>query len=130
MEKCCARHLVLLPVLIAGFGSMLAGHLRAQIFTNLYNFTGGSDGGAPYATLLLLGNTLYGTTEKGGTGVGTVFRINTDGTSFTNVHAFAFGEGAYPQGRLVLSGTTVYGTASGGGNSGEGTIFKVNIDGT
>ena len=127
----CTRRRVLLPVLIAGFASMQAGHVRAQIFTNLYNFTGGSDGGAPYATLLLLGNTLYGTTEKGGTGVGTVFRINTNGTGFTNLYSFTGGgDGANPAAGLTLSSNILYGTANRGGSSGGGTVFAVNTDGT
>jgi uncharacterized repeat protein (TIGR03803 family) len=44
-------------------------------FTNLYNFTGGSDGSLPDA-LLLSGNTLYGTASYGGSsGDGTVFAL-------------------------------------------------------
>ena len=43
-----------------------------------------SDGAFPYSGLVLLGNTLYGTTTQGGSGgVGTVFSVNTDGTGFT-----------------------------------------------
>jgi uncharacterized repeat protein (TIGR03803 family) len=47
--------------------------------TVLHTFTGGTDGGYPYAALVKdkKGN-LYGTTELGGTyGDGTVFRIKT-----------------------------------------------------
>src|SRR5258705_422311 len=53
---------------------------------NFYIFNG-SNRADPYAGLILSGNTntLYGTTWGGGSGgVGTVFKINTDGTSFTN----------------------------------------------
>ena len=40
----------------------------------------GSDGAKPYSGLLLNGNTLYGTTQLGGTNnSGTVFKINTNG---------------------------------------------------
>jgi uncharacterized repeat protein (TIGR03803 family) len=38
-------------------------------------------------------------------------------------------DGAGPQAGLILSGTTLYGTASGGGSSGYGTVFAVNIFG-
>jgi len=68
---------------------------------------------------------------------GTVFKVNTDGTGFNNLHSFsgletnnANGDGAFPIGALVLSSNTLYSTASQGGNSGNGTIFKVNTDGT
>jgi uncharacterized repeat protein (TIGR03803 family) len=74
----------------------------------------------------------------GGTsGTGTVFRRNTDGTGFTNLHSFGSPpspspntDGSRPYGRLVLSGDTLYGTASSGGASGIGTVFAVNTDGT
>jgi uncharacterized repeat protein (TIGR03803 family) len=52
-------------------------------FTNLHNFTStsspgtNSDGAGPYASLLLSGNTLYGTTSGGGGfGYGTVFSLS------------------------------------------------------
>src|SRR5205823_3620738 len=69
------------------------------------------------------------------------FRVNTDGTGFTNLHSFTshsdivppFGnyDGALPLvGALVLDGNTLYGTAEAGGTFGGGTVFAVNIDGT
>jgi uncharacterized repeat protein (TIGR03803 family) len=46
-----------------------------------------SDGVGPQG-FFLSGNTLYGTASGGGTnGYGTVFRLNTDGTHFTNLLA-------------------------------------------
>jgi uncharacterized repeat protein (TIGR03803 family) len=70
-----------------------------------------------------------------------VFAVNIDGTGFTNLHYFARGaynsfgyytnsDGIYPQAGLMLSGNTLYGTAEGGGSSGVGAVFAVNIDGT
>jgi uncharacterized repeat protein (TIGR03803 family) len=58
------------------------------------------------------------------------FRLNTDGTGFTNIHSFSDSDGAYPFAGLVLSENTLYGTTYGGGSSGYGTIFQVNTDGT
>lgn len=94
------------------------------------NFYTNSDGATPLGTLALSGGVLYGTTESGGTyGVGTVFRLNTDGTAFTNLYNFTDGpDGAQPSAGLVLSGNALYGTASGGLNG--ATIFKINTDGT
>jgi uncharacterized repeat protein (TIGR03803 family) len=39
-------------------------------------------------------------------------------------------DGDDPQARLILSGNTLYGTTTGGGSSGNGTVFAVNTDGT
>jgi uncharacterized repeat protein (TIGR03803 family) len=48
----------------------------AGSFTNLYAFSGGSDGAAPFAGLVLASDgNLYGTTVSGGVGFGTIFRI-------------------------------------------------------
>ncbi len=53
-------------------------------FTNLHNFTGGSDGANPYAGLISSGNTLYGTAGNGGDSYdGTVFSLTTNGADFT-----------------------------------------------
>jgi len=99
-----------------------------------------SDGAYPRAGLILSSNLLYGTTFSGGVfSNGVVFRINTDGSGFTNLHSLAattgsFGsqynlEGANPAGRLVLAGSTLYGTTR-DGSAGEGNIFSVNTDGS
>jgi uncharacterized repeat protein (TIGR03803 family) len=82
--------------------------------------------------LILSGNTLYGTTWRGGTGKdwGTVFSVNTDGTGFTTLYSFTGGDdGANPRAGLILSGNTLYGTTSDRGSGGDGTAFKVNTDG-
>ncbi len=123
-------------------GTIFAVNTDGTGFTNLYKFTPvsgfmfgpfiNSDGAYPEGSLILSGNTLYGTTEGGGSsGVGTVFTINTDGSGFTNLYVFTGGnDGAYPQAGLVLSGNTLYGTAFAGGGFGQGTVFAININGT
>ena len=90
-----------------------------------------TDGAKPYASLIISGSTLYGTTSAGGSsGNGTVFKVNTDGSGFAVLYTFTGGaDGATPVSSLVLSGSTLYGTASQGG-SGYGTVFKVNTNGT
>jgi uncharacterized repeat protein (TIGR03803 family) len=82
--------------------------------------------------LILSGNTLYGTTSWGGTtSDGTVFKVNTDGTDFTTLHTFTGGsDGGWPFSALISSGNAFYGTATGGGDWGNGTLFKINPDGT
>lgn len=101
----------------------------------LHSFPGGNGGSNPEGGLLLAGNTLYGTTMLGGTaGQGCVFRINTNGTGFTNIYSFLGGtNGSNPEGNLILSGNTLYGTTYGpyfGQSAGYGTVFRVNTDGT
>src|SRR5262249_28661945 len=59
-------------------------------YTELYNFTGGSDGAYPYAGVTLSSNVLYGTAhDRGSSGSGVVFRLNTDGTGFTVLKSFS-----------------------------------------
>jgi len=118
-------------------GTIFAVQTDGTGYTNLYSFTAfnsntNSDGANPYAGLILSSNTLYGTAEQGGSfGDGTIFRINTDGTGFTNLYNFTGGDdGANPDAGLLLSGNILYGTAANGGEDGVGTVFAVNINGT
>src|SRR5437667_5688668 len=89
----------ILLALIAVFSLIPAGRVTAQTFTTLHSFTATStnssgvytnrEGAGPYGGLILAGNTLYGTAANGGSsGSGTVFKVNTDGTGFTNLHSF------------------------------------------
>jgi uncharacterized repeat protein (TIGR03803 family) len=127
----------------SGWGTVFAINTNGTGFTNLYTFTGGSDGGWPLdGPLILSGNTLYGTTMRGGSGGGnsgngTVFALNTDGTGFTNLHIFTAtnavhinSDGAAPSGGVILSGNTLYGITQFGGSSGNGTVFAVNTNGS
>ena len=122
-----------------GVGTVFAVNTNGTGFTNLHNFTAtsgplftNSDGANPAVGLVMSGNTLYGTTSSGGnSGNGIVFAVNTNGTGFTTLHSFTGGsDGAYPEAGLILSGNTLYGTANNGGNSGDGTVFAVNTNGT
>jgi uncharacterized repeat protein (TIGR03803 family) len=113
-------------------------------FTTLHLFTGGADGLSSEAPLVLSAQTLYGTAVDGGTnamdagGGGTVFAVNTDGTSFSILHNFddfsssppSNSDGANPSGELVLSSNTLYGTTIDGGTNSWGTVFAVMTDGT
>ncbi len=143
-RACCSGlNRFLLPALIAGLNLILAGRVTAQTFTTLHSFSGG-DGANPRTGLILLGNTLYGTAEVGGSsGRGALFAFNPDGTGFTNLYSFTatsgsggdYGtnsDGVGPSSDLITnaSGNTLYGTAFGGGSSGYGTVFAVSINGT
>jgi uncharacterized repeat protein (TIGR03803 family) len=118
---------LLVSVLVIGLSIVVTG----QTFTTLHNFTGSNDGNDVMAALLLSSNTLYGTAAGGGSGGnGTVFKLGTDGTAFTTLHAFTGNDGVGPRSALVLSGNTLYGTAGGGGRFGNGAVFAINTDGT
>ena len=109
----------------------------------LKSFTG-SDGALPYASLVLAGSTLYGTTQQGGdwscpsfpNGAGVVFQVNTDGSGYTVLKNFTGSDGIGPVAGLVLAGNTLYGTTPNGGSMystnciGIGVVFKVNTDGS
>lgn len=137
MNTCVIRFSFQLALIVC-LGLILADWATAQSFTILHNFSGyPNDGDSPYASLTLSGNTLYGTTESGGSsppGLGTVFKINTDGNGYTvlndfsNANHVAFGQ--KPRAGLTVSGGKLYGTASQGGGASSGTVFKVNTDGT
>ena len=58
-------------------GTVFAVNTDGSGFTNLHGFTGGSDGARPIGGLILTNNTLYGTTDLGGSsGNGTVFTLS------------------------------------------------------
>lgn len=124
-------------------GSIFAVKTDGTGFNVLHSFSPGtnepfslnitnSDGAMPTSGLVLVTNTLYGTTLTGGSsGVGTVFALNTDGTGFRVLHIFTGGgaDGASPR-RLILSGNSLYGTTQAGGSSDLGTVFAINTDGS
>jgi uncharacterized repeat protein (TIGR03803 family) len=100
--------------------------------TELYGFTGGSDGNFPgYGRLVFdkAGN-LYGTTEQGGVNdMGTVFELASKNGGWTETVLYNFtgdGDGAYPLSGLAFDLTGhLYGTTHQGGLGGYGTVFKL-----
>ncbi len=99
----------------------------------LYNFTGSSDGSTPRGGLVIdsSGN-LYGQTSAGGSGFGTIYRLNhpsVPGTAWTEtvLHTFSGqGDGGKPLGNLVFdSAGALYGTASNGATNNCGTVFQL-----
>jgi uncharacterized repeat protein (TIGR03803 family) len=133
----------------SGNGTVFAVNTDGTGFTNLHCFTASStnssgfytnsDGAQPYGTLMLSGNTLYGTAYEGGMwGSGTVFALNSNGTGFSTLYSFTAsstdssgsytnGDGASPSSNVILSGNTLYGTAYEGGTWGSGTVFSLSF---
>jgi uncharacterized repeat protein (TIGR03803 family) len=98
----------------------------------LHSFGAPGDGKAPLGELLLSGGVLYGMTPQGGANdIGTIFKINTDGTSYTLLREFSGqpADGDSPMNSLILDGSTLYGMTVLGGTSNKGTIFKINTAG-
>ena len=125
---------------IAGRGTIFKLNIDGTGVTNLHSFTNGTlDGSYPRAGLALLNNTLYGTTEHGGSSTnGTVFAVGTDSSGFAILHSFSAStptdnnpnsDGANPFGGVILSGSTLYGTTSAGGTSGYGALFSLTLAG-
>lgn len=90
-------------------------------------------GGSPRASLLQVSNgMLYGTGYQGGENdQGSLFRINTDGSGFEVLRHLGTTEGAYANGSLIeASDGMLYGTTTMGGESDNGVIFKMSLDGS
>ena len=117
---------------VSGVGTVFSINTNGTGLTVLHSFTTSTnDGMNPYASLILLGNTLYGTTFQGGIwNCGTVFSLNTNGTGFTILHSFGYDSGPYPTAPLVSSGNILYGTTYQGGSSDSGIVFSINTNGT
>ncbi len=113
----------------SNYGIVFSINTNGSSFTDLHNFTGSSsDGEQPEGSLTLSGNMLYGMTLAGGSSTnGVIFSIDTNGSSFTDLHNFtgSSSDGANPLGSLTLSGNTLYGMAQVGGDSNEGIIFSL-----
>jgi len=127
-------HGVVVFALLSALAVFSAQTARAQTLNTLYAFTGGVDGGKPYAGVIrdAKGN-LYGTTSTGGAyGYGTVFEVTPAGT-YTVLYSFLGSpDGAHPYGALVrdskgnLFGTTPEGGIAGGVcNANCGTVFEL-----
>jgi uncharacterized repeat protein (TIGR03803 family) len=104
--------------------------------TVLYNFTGGADGGNPYAGVIFGGPNLYGTTHSGGaSNAGVVYMVSPSGKE-TVLHSFTGGaDGGWPYAGVIFGGANLYGTTYFGGtggnkcSSGCGVVYKMTTAG-
>jgi uncharacterized repeat protein (TIGR03803 family) len=104
--------------------------------TVLYTFTGGADGGTPFASLITDGDgNLYGTTfSEGSHGGGVVFEVDSSGNEivlYTFCAEAYCQDGANPQASLVRDPDgNLYGTTDYGGSMGSyGVVFKLDPSG-
>lgn len=102
--------------------------------TILHNFSG-PDGAFPWAGVIDVNGTLYGTTIDGGAGgsgcayagCGTIFSITTSGKESV-LHSFGdYGDGSYPFADLSNVNGTLYGTTPYAGVRGYGTVFSLKL---
>jgi len=120
-----------------GAGTVFQINGSTLAFKSLYSFTGGSDGGGPYAPPVEGANgLLYGTTSGGGgtASCGTVYSITSSGTLKT-LHQFAGSagsDGCAPIAPVALGNDgNLYGTTNVGGSADQaGTVFKMASSGT
>ena len=122
-RTCCFASLIL-TIVILGFVSVANAN-----YAILRDFVA-NDGRAPYGSLTLSGNELYGMTSLGGNNkAGVIFKVETNGNNYTILHYFTGDNGSNSYGSLTLSGSNLYGMTRFGGDNDEGVIFKMDIDG-
>ena len=120
----------------SGCGTVFSIDLKTGTETTVYSFCsqgGGSctDGMWPYASLIDVNGTLYGTTLEGGAyGYGEVFSLDPTTGAETVVYSFCSDKGSCsdgydPSANLIDVNGTLYGTTSGGGANGDGEVFAV-----
>jgi len=106
-------------------------------FATVLNFASEPNGNVSGSNIIRSGTTLFGITSWNGWNSrssfntdASVFRIETDGTGYANLHDFSGrAEGRQSLGKLTLVGSSLYGTSSRGGNRNLGNIFKIDADG-
>ena len=118
-----SKALIICSVMLA---ATFARSAQTPIYANLHTFTG-PDGANPITELVQASDgALYGVCVLGGTSnLGTMFRLNRDGSGFAVLHHFGVpGDGAGPEGLIEASDGAFYGTTYQGGTSNFGTIFR------
>lgn len=113
-------------------GTIFAIATNGSAYSILHSInTAAGEGKIPEGEVVIAGDTLYGSTLGNGTDVsGTLFSVNTNGSSFTTLYRFSAhpdgtnSDGAEPYDVPVLSGNVLYGTTMGGGPFGGGTLFS------
>lgn len=98
-------------------------------YMKLLDFTGLTNGRWPFGSLISDGNFLYGMTKNGGAnGIGTIFKIMTDGTGYLKLLDFnGTPEGRNPMGNLLKDGSFLYGMTYYGGTNNSGLVFKYEL---
>ena len=118
----------------AGLGTVYKINKDGSGYVILHRFGAvNSDGKYASGRLTAVGRVFYGTTWAGGTAdLGTIFKINDDGTGYAVVYSFNGGKYLAAPQRGVIRGSdgALYGVTAYGSNSVAGAVFKINLDGS
>jgi len=131
------RHVLVTFALAVCLGVIPVQLVRAQTFTILHTFTGGTDGGVnPSVGSRDAAGNLYGVAREGGnldcseqrsSGCGVVFQVDAAGNE-TVLFAFNKPGAIFPGSLTRHAVSNLYGIAGGGGR-GLGTVFRVTTNG-
>jgi len=105
---------------------------NGSFYSVIHQFTNAPEGANPYSGLIQgQDGLLYGTTHGGAMGNGTVFKIDTNGNNYAQLHSFPINtDAAQPIGRLVQTANgMLYGTTYGGGSNFIGAVFQIDTNG-
>lgn len=117
-----------------GFGTIFKIQQDGTNFTKILDFI--ADGLTPLGGLSFDGTFLYGTTDGGAYVTpyedgGTIFKIKPDGTGYQNLQNVPETQnGTTPSGSLLRVGSTLYGFSHADGINTNGSIFRLQTDGT
>jgi uncharacterized repeat protein (TIGR03803 family) len=117
----------------SGLGTVYTGDSSGRNSV-IYSFAGGpKDGAYPYGGVMQDGHGhLYGTTAEGGSGLGTIFKVDVNGSP-TLLHKFAGGpsDGQYPlyTSLIMDKAGNLYGVTEEGGTSGQGVVYELGKNG-
>jgi uncharacterized repeat protein (TIGR03803 family) len=111
-----------------GYGTLFKLNTNGSGYTVLKQFDGPTEGTFPQGGLVLSGSALYGTMSAGGAfDLGTVFKVNTDGSGFAVLKEFTGPEGRNPGGPLTVLNGALYGTTAYGGHLNAGVVFRISL---
>jgi uncharacterized repeat protein (TIGR03803 family) len=97
--------------------------------TVLHSFANNPDGWTPYSGVTALGDTIYGTTARGGEYNGVVYSVDLKSGRETVLHQFQRSrDGRGPIGGMAAIGKTLYGT-TGSGYALHGAVFSIDTSG-
>ena len=105
--------------------------VQAQTYQVIHNFSASVDGAQPNGVTRDSAGNFYGTTNQGGSFLGTVFKVDAATHAVTVLHTFT----GTPDGGLPSAGVTldpsgnVFGTTSDYGAYGRGAVFKIDSAG-
>jgi uncharacterized repeat protein (TIGR03803 family) len=124
------------------WGGIFSIEIASRLTKTLYTFKGGRDGMSPGAAPIIVGGTLYGTTQYGGNtnsrcqtgGCGTIYAFDIASGRERILYRFRGApDGATPNSALLLRGGALYGitltggTGACGNGCGYGTVFSYTI---